>query len=193
MRRLSFEPNIVRFPDAIQPVYRLSALRRGKHCAALRVRLRAKLRNVRVLRTIHSTQSWVFKSKTERQRRSGQRASPTHELSALPTALWLHRPAFSVFLHDSEHRRQIRDSDPAGLHTLPRSRRRAPVRPARVHGRRYAAWRGAERHDHALELQPVDLGRRQLIVDYALRGRIRSRSARAAGDFRLEGTIPALI
>ena len=26
----------------------------------------------------------MFKSKTERQRRSGQRASPTHELSALP-------------------------------------------------------------------------------------------------------------
>ena len=94
-------------------------------------------------------------------------------------------PGVQRVIYGAEHGCRRGDGDPAGLLALSRACRRAPVRPAWVHGRRSAARRGAESHDHALALRPVDLGCRESVVDTPF-GKVFSLGRREQPGFQAE-------
>jgi hypothetical protein len=115
---------IVSLADAIrahQPVHRLPPLRCGEYCSALRVRLRAKLHNVRILRPFDQPG----------RGRGGPGQLVRDELGSgkpHPSGHWLLHGAlaaprvFKRVIHGGEHGFLRRDRDPAGLPAFPRGR-----------------------------------------------------------------------
>jgi hypothetical protein len=101
------------------------------------------------------------------------------------TALWLHRPAYTVSftvqntgpvagtevrilsfsVSKSTNCVFEKKKDISGLPAFPRWRGRAAVSFAWVHGRGAAAWRISERQGDAFEVRPFGLGRAQSVVD----------------------------
>lgn len=104
------------------------------------------------------------------------------------TALWLHRPAYTVSFTvqnmgqvagtevripspvlcpeiDRFIMRTKLQIDIPAVPAFPRWRGRAAIHPARVHGRRAAAWRVDDRRCDAFEVRLVCLGRAQSVVD----------------------------
>jgi beta-glucosidase len=104
------------------------------------------------------------------------------------TALWLHRPAFTVSftvnnmgqvagtevrtlslsLQIERLMLRAKQKDTSVIPSFPRWRGRAAIRPARVHRRRAAAWRAESGQCDAFEVRPVGLGRPQSVVDACL-------------------------
>jgi hypothetical protein len=103
------------------------------------------------------------------------------------TALWLHRAAYTVsfmvqntgqvagtevrflsfsYPESSDSLCVVRKKkDIPGLFAFPRSRGRAAIRSARVHGHGAAAWRVSDGQCDAFEVRLVGLGRAQSVVD----------------------------
>ena len=101
------------------------------------------------------------------------------------TALWLHRPAYTVSFtvqnagkvagtevriinfvpNQPIHYAYEKQIDIAGVPAFPRRRGRAALRPSWVHRRRVAAWGVEDGQCDAFEVRPVGLGRAQSDVD----------------------------